>query len=388
MEASVGEQRDEAARSEHLYLHVPFCTRRCSYCDFAIAVRRAVPWREYADAVRLECARRAVASRCAPLRTVYLGGGTPSRLGPDGVAAVLDTLREQVFWRSDAEVTLEANPEDITADAVRAWASAGVNRLSIGVQTFDPSVLAWMHRVHTADDARRAVHEARAGGIAAFSLDLIFATPEGMARNWSRDLDAAVALDPDHISLYGLTIEPHTPLGRWHERGTVEEASETRYEREFLHAHDGLEAAGYTHYEVSNYAKPGRRAVHNSAYWRGVPYVGLGPSAHDFDGLHRRWNVEAYAQWDAALRAGRDPLAGSERLTDENRVAETVYLGLRTIDGLLVTRSELPRVNPWVDAGWVTVHPEGSAWRLRCTPHGWLRLDALAADLTAFRSHS
>lgn len=374
--------------ARHLYVHVPFCARRCSYCDFSIAVRREVPWRAFAQSIDRECRRREVGAQAASLRTVYLGGGTPSRLGADGVTALLDKLRTHVKWADDAEVTLEANPEDVSVEAVRAWRAAGINRLSIGTQSFDDAVLRWMHRVHDADMARRAVSAAREGGIDALSLDLIFATPDGITRGWERDLQEVIALAPPHLSLYGLTIETHTPLGRWHARGTVEEASEVRYEREFLLAHELLAAAGYEHYEVSNYARPAHHAVHNSAYWRGVPYIGLGPSAHGFDGASRRANVEAYAAWSAALEKGDDPLGAVERLNAENVLAETVYLGLRTQAGLSVSADEVAHVARWREAGWVTVQETADDVRLICTAIGWLRLDALAADLTAFRSRS
>lgn len=376
----------ERSRYEHLYVHVPFCARRCSYCDFAIAVRRDVPWREFAQAVARECEIRLVREQTAPLRTVYLGGGTPSRLGADGVAALLEALRRHVEWPTDAEVTIEANPEDITVDAVRLWREAGVNRLSIGVQSFDDLVLSWMHRVHDAAGARRAVDAARAGGLEALSLDLIFATPDRLARHWERDLAQIVALAPDHVSLYGLTVEPHTPLGRWHARGQEHEASEERYEREFLQAHELLEAAGYQHYEVSNFGRPGRHARHNGAYWQGAAYLGLGPSAHGFDGAARRWNIGAFVAWARAVGALTDPVGGVELLTDENRIAETVYLGLRTTQGLVLDAGEVLRVEPWREAGWITLDRTPDGVRAVCTATGWLRLDALAADLTAFRS--
>lgn len=374
--------------TRHLYLHVPFCARRCSYCDFAIAVRRTVPWERYASAVHDECRIRQIASRCVPLDTLYLGGGTPSRLGPDGVAATLAALAQHVQLAPDAEVTLEANPEDITDEAVASWREAGVNRLSIGIQSFDDRVLQWMHRVHDAERARQVVDAVRRGGIANFSVDLIFATPAALARDWSRDVQDILSLGADHVSLYGLTIEPGTPLGRWQARGEVLEADESRYEAEFLEAHARLTAAGYEHYEVSNFAMPGRRARHNSAYWRGVPYVGLGPGAHDFDGSFRRWNLSAYAAWDRAVQEGQDPIEDREALTADNRAAEAVYLGLRTVDGLALSADERLHVAPWVEAGWVLLAESGGEWRAHCTATGWLRLDALAADLTAFRGRS
>jgi oxygen-independent coproporphyrinogen III oxidase len=372
----------------HLYLHVPFCARRCAYCDFSIAVRRVVPVQEFVSAVRAELALRVAEQGRPVLDTLYLGGGTPSRLGAEGVAALLDVVREFTTIATGAEVTLEANPEDISERAVAQWAQAGVNRLSIGIQSFDDRVLQWMHRVHDAESAVRAVHEARAGGIGAFSLDLIFALPQGIARDWRDDLERVVALRPQHVSMYGLTIESGTPLGRWRARGEVTEAPEERYEQEFLAAHDVLSAAGFEHYEVSNFALPGHRARHNSAYWQGVPYLGVGPSAHGFDGLERRWNVAAYAGWLRSLGQGNDPIEGSERLTSENRGAEEVYLGLRTTLGLEIAEHEWESMSSWAVAGWVERVPHAPTLRIRCTPHGWLRLDALAADLTARRSHS
>jgi oxygen-independent coproporphyrinogen-3 oxidase len=371
----------------HVYVHVPFCARRCSYCDFSIAVRRRVP----AEAFAVSIGRELVARRhppTAPLDTLYFGGGTPSRLGASGVGRLIDTVRGHTSLAPGCEVTLEANPEDITPASVASWKRDGVTRLSIGVQSFDDEVLRWMHRVHDAGAARRAVETAREGGLTAFSLDLIFAVPDTLARDWARDLDAALSLEPDHISLYGLTIEPHTPLGRWRDRGDLDVATDERYASEFLLAHERLTAAGYEHYEVSNFARPGRRAVHNSAYWTGAPYLGLGPSAHGYDGRARRWNTSAYAAWDRVVTAGEDPVDGAEVLTDENRHAERVYLGLRTIDGLVLTDTELAAVAPWFERGWIEFTGIDGENRARCTPNGWLLLDRLASDLTAVPSRS
>lgn len=364
----------------HAYLHVPFCGRRCSYCDFAIAVRRIVPAEAFARGVAAELRARFGAPAGAEVDTLYLGGGTPSRLGGDGVARTLDAMAPWLTPAPGAEVTLEANPEDVTPAAARRWAALGIGRVSLGVQSFDPAVLRWMHRTHDADDARRAVEVLRDAGIGALSLDLIFALPPEVPRDWGRDLDAALALAPGHLSVYGLTVEPATPLGRWTSRGEVHEAPEGRYAEEFLAADRTLVAAGYAHYEVSNYARPGARARHNSAYWTGVPYVGLGPGAHGFDGAVRRWNVGAYAAWQQRVDEGRDPMEGADVLDGDARAAERVYLGLRTTDGLaLAGAQERTEADRWVAAGWAT-HDGG---RVRLTPEGWLRMDALAAALTA-----
>ena len=370
-----------AVAARHAYVHVPFCARRCAYCDFAIAVRRVVPVEDYVEGLARELALR-LPGDDRELTTLYFGGGTPSRLGGAGVAAAIAAVRRHARLAADAELTIEANPEDVTEANVAEWVAAGVNRLSLGSQSFDERVLHWMHRTHDAGQIGRAVEAARRGGIGNLSLDLIFALPESLGRDWSRDLDAALALEPDHLSLYGLTVEAHTPLARWRERGEVSETPEERYEAEFLLAHERMTAAGLEHYEVSSFGRPGRRSRHNSSYWTGVPYVGLGPAAHEYDGVARRWNLASYPRWLDALRAGRDPAEAREVLSEENRTAEAVYLGLRTTDGLRLAPHELPTAERWVAASW----GELAGAVLRLTPLGWLRLDALAASLTAHRS--
>lgn len=345
-------------------------------------MRPTVPADEYLDGVCVELDRRYPPGVPWVVDTIYLGGGTPSRLGGDGVARLLDLLRARIEPAGDAEVTIEANPEDVTPDAVRRWVEAGVSRLSIGAQSFDDRVLAWMHRTHAAADTRRAIDTARMGGLTNLSLDLIFALPTELARAWPADLDAAIALDPSHLSLYGLTVERSTPLARWVQRGDVVEAEEDVYEAEFLLAHERAVAAGFEHYEVSNFARPGARSRHNSSYWSGVAYAGLGPAAHEFDGETRRWNTPEYTAWLRTLRVGGDPGAGEERLTQDNRIAERTYLELRTVDGAALDPLDEPVVAGWINQGWA----RRESGRLMLTPRGWLRLDTLAADLTYARS--
>lgn len=366
----------------HLYVHVPFCARRCVYCDFSIAVRPRVPVAEFIEGVSRELDGRHSTSRFE-LETLYLGGGTPSRLGGEGVQRLLDAIASRVEILPRAEVTLEANPEDVTAGAARAWMAAGVNRVSLGVQSFQDPVLRWMHRTHDASSALAAVQVLREVGLSNTSLDLIFATPVSVSREWEADLETAASLELPHVSVYGLTVEPHTPLGRWVARSSEVEAPEERFEREYLDADRVLTGAGLEHYEVSNYGRPGAHSRHNWAYWRRVPYGGIGPSAHEFDGRRRRWNVGPYAAWQALVAGGDDPQAGAEVLSPEQTAAEQLYLDLRTANGLTMSRDELAHIQPWIDAGWANVIGEQ---RVRLTPLGWLRLDALVSDLTLFRS--
>ena len=380
----------------HLYIHIPFCARRCSYCDFSIAVRKRVPAAEYVDSVRREihlltfgvgaewvdpgAAPRGPSPVHPSLDTLYLGGGTPSLLPPDAVAALLAALRESFSWADTVEITLEANPEDVTADAARAWRRAGVNRVSLGAQSFDEGVLRWMHRSHDGIRIGTAMTALRAAGFDNVSLDLIFAVPAELGRDWSRDLDQALALRPDHLSLYGLTVEQRTPLARWIARGASAAPDDERYAAEYLLAHERLRNDGYRFYEVSNAARDGHRSRHNSAYWADRPYLGLGPAAHSYDGMARRWNLPAWEQYRGAVTAGRSPIASTERLTDEQRELERVYLGLRTSDGLPLTASARlrPPVTAWQRQGWVELRGD----HVVCTPEGWLRLDGLVRDLT------
>ena len=393
----------------HLYLHVPFCVRRCSYCDFSIAVRKRIPAREYVEAVlrEVELLRRADPGASPDeteergLDTLYLGGGTPSLLPPDALAMLVTSLRDAFGATSsrDAssvtslgsavtpsrdvfEVTLEANPEDVTPAHATAWRRAGVNRVSLGAQSFDDRVLTWMHRSHDAARIGGAVRTLRDAGFDNLSLDLIFALPAELQRDWERDLELALSLGPDHLSLYGLTVEERTPLARWISRGAVVAPEEDRYAEEYLLAHARLAACGYRFYEVSNACRDGFRSRHNSAYWSGRAYVGLGPAAHSYDGRARRWNIAAWPAYARAIAAGRSPVECEEILTPEQRELERLYLALRTDAGLPVTALDRPRppsTARWIEHGWAEVN----AGRLVCTPQGWLRLDALVGDLTS-----
>jgi len=368
----------------HLYVHVPFCLRRCSYCDFSIAVRKRIPAEEYVDAIRRELAISGPLG--GKLETIYFGGGTPSLLPAPAIAAVLSEITRQAPIAPEVEVTLEANPEDVTPDTAQLWKGAGVNRVSLGSQSFDDRVLQWMHRSHDAARIGDAVRTLRGAGIDNISLDLIFGLPAELHRDWARDLELALALQPSHLSLYGLTVEARTPLARWISRGATTVPEEDRYADEYLAAHAALGAQGFQFYEVSNAARDGHRSRHNSAYWSGRPYRGLGPAAHSYDGRVRRWNRSAWESYREAVAAGSSPVESEEVLTDTQQELERVYLGLRTSEGVSLT--DLARLRPpspdWVKQGWVVV--DGT--RLRCTPEGWLRLDALVRDLTGGPLHA
>lgn len=369
-----------------LYIHVPFCTRRCSYCDFAVQATSAAPVAEWLDAVttelRLLSAEQAW-GRPLGLDTLYLGGGTPSLLGCGAMAELAAGLRAHASWDAEAvEWTCEANPESFTPELARDWRGAGVNRLSLGAQSFQEPVLRWMGRVHGAAGPGRAMAAAREAGFENVSVDLIFGVPSRLNRDWRADLEGALALEPEHVSLYGLTAEAATPLGRWVREGRETLADEDRYAEEYLLAHEVLTGAGFEHYEVSNFGKPGLRSRHNFVYWTGAPYAALGPGAHAFYPPLRRWNLREWPAYRDSLLGGRLPTDGEERVSLEDAALERVWLGLRTDLGFpLEEATEVQRdlAGLWAARGWAEVG-EG---RVRLTAEGWLLLDRLAVDFAA-----
>jgi len=365
----------------HLYIHVPFCARRCSYCDFAIAVRREVPSAQFAALIEGEWAgwqTHPAWDESPRLDTIYFGGGTPSRLDPAAIARMLEVFRAGRSITPGAEITLEANPDDVTPENALAWLAAGVNRISLGAQSFDPRVLDWMHRTHDAAQAGVAMRTLRSAGFADISLDLIYAVPRALDRDWAADLEQALALAPTHISLYGLTVEPATPLGKWTARGESISLDDEHAAAEYLDAHERLVTSGFEHYEVSNAGLPGYRARHNSAYWRRAPFIGLGPSAHSGFAASRRWNVREWTEYARRAESGDTLMLEEERLDESQVELETLYLGLRTSDGLPAASVPAGVLERWSSSGWAVLC--GS--RVALTAPGWLRLDALVASLS------
>jgi oxygen-independent coproporphyrinogen III oxidase len=373
---------------EYLYVHVPFCVRRCGYCDFAVTATGTAPVAAWLEAVEAELRLRRDAEEWeAPLqlRTVYIGGGTPSLLGIGAMHRLREVLERFGRW-DDATVewTAEANPESFTMELARDWAAAGVNRVSLGVQTFHEPALKWMGRLHGSEGADRAVAAARDADLQNVSVDLIFGLPARLGRDWSEDLDRAARLQPEHVSLYGLTAEAATPLGRWVAEGRESLADEDRYAEEFLLAASRLGAAGFEHYELSNFAQPGRESRHNRAYWRHAAYIGIGPGAHSFMPPVRSWNVRDWAEYRSRLEQDRPAEEGREVLLAADAALEAIWLGLRTADGVgdgALSASQLGLVERWERAGWAR-RGDGA---VRLTTAGWLLLDQLVLELEAQR---
>ena len=272
-----------------VYVHAPFCARRCVYCDFAVTVRPEPSAEDWLEPLRLEWSlleEEGVASVAPRLETLYVGGGTPSLLGQEAMAGISELLGEGLLASPELEWTAEANPECLTPEVATAWHDAGVNRVSLGAQSFDAEALRWMGRLHTPEDPERVIEGVREAGIENVSLDLVFGLPEGLHRSWEEDLTRAVSLEVPHVSLYGLTVAEGTALGRAVVEGRERPAEEERYCEEYLLASRFLTEHGYHHYEVSSFALPGRESRHNPVYWFGEPYLGLGSSAHSY--LHPR----------------------------------------------------------------------------------------------------
>lgn len=370
----------------HLYIHVPFCVRRCGYCDFAVTAMREPPVQAWLGAVAGELALRQQRDgwTTLELETIYVGGGTPSLLGAGAMAGLRDVLRRFARWDATVEWTAEANPESFDEALARDWVDAGVNRVTLGAQTFHEPALHWMGRLHGADGPARALAAAASAGIDNVSIDLIFGLPSRLGRDWDADLRRTIALAPAHVSLYGLTAEAGTPLGRRVGEGRERLADEETYEQEYLLAAELLGAAGYEHYEVSNFARPGRGSRHNRAYWDHRPYIGIGPGAHSFMPPVRSWNVRDWAEYRQRLERG-DGVEESREVLDAGAVAlEAVWLGLRSDRGLAasaLSAGQRETVRAWTAAGWAEVREE----TVRLTAGGWLLLDRLAVELEAQR---
>jgi oxygen-independent coproporphyrinogen-3 oxidase len=366
-----------------VYVHAPFCARRCFYCDFAIKVGRSGDLDGWIEALEAEVRGLdddPLLTLAPLLDTLYVGGGTPSLLGPLVMKRLADVLGRDRLAAPGLEWTAEANPETFTDDVARAWADAGVNRISLGTQTFHGPALRWMGRIHGPDGTARAVDAARSAGIDNVSVDLIFGLPGHLERNWRRDLDQVLALDVPHVSLYGLTVEAATPLGRRVREGREGPVDEDRYGEEFLLAADVLAAAGYRHYEVSNFARPGMTSRHNAVYWSGGPYLGLGNGAHSYAPPVRRWNLREWDDYRRVALEGGSVEAEREILDEGSARLERIWLGLRTDVG--VEPAALPPAARALTGRWVRDGlARERAGRLTLTGRGWLLLDRLAVDL-------
>jgi putative oxygen-independent coproporphyrinogen III oxidase len=317
-----------------LYVHVPFCLTRCGYCDFNAYAGLSHLGPAYAEALRREADLHAEAWAGVRFVSIFLGGGTPTTLLPETIAALIRSFRERFDIAPDAEVTSEANPDTVDRSYLERLRAAGITRLSMGVQSFDPAVLVSLERVHSADSARRAYADARAAGFEDVNLDFIYGSRGETPASWRRTLEEAVTLGPDHVSCYALTIEPGTPLGQKVATGRNLAPDPDLQADLYEAACERLGAAGYEHYEVSNWARPGHDCLHNLGYWEGRPYLGLGAGAHSYRAGRRWWNVRLPQRYIDRVAAGSLLVEGEERPDPAEAELERVFLSVRLARGV------------------------------------------------------
>ena len=357
---------------------MPFCARRCGYCDFNTAVlgTSGLTPRGWLAGLRQEIA----AADSQPPATVFFGGGTPTLLGASLLADALDALRQRFGLASGAEVTVEANPETVTEQLLDDLLAAGFNRLSLGMQSADEAVLAVLDRAHRPGQAVWCAEAARRAGFSDVSLDLIYGTPGESLDSWQATLETALAVGPSHISCYALIVEPGTPLSRRIERGELAAPDDDLSADMYLLADELLAAAGLTWYELSNWALPGHECRHNMAYWLSDDWLGFGPGAHSHVGRQRWWNQRSSRRWAGALERGESPVAGSELIDDAMAHEETVLLRLRLATGLPLaelTPTEAARLPRFISDG-LLIDDAGS---LVLTRTGRLLADKVVRDL-------
>ena len=314
-----------------IYIHIPFCKQRCLYCAFYSSTLHSKQ-QEYCDALCREIIMRRNYI-IGIIDTVYFGGGTPSTLTREQLQKILGTIKEHYRLSPSAEITIEANPDDLTPEYLATLRSLSFNRLSMGIQSFDDAQLKAIGRRHTAERARQAVKDARTAGFENISIDLMFALPSSTSAQWQESIQQAISLRPTHISAYNLTYEEETPLYRALQQGKIEAVDEEENLEQFEILIEQLAAAGYRHYEISNFALPGYESRHNSSYWHDIPYLGCGASAHSYNGESRSWNISDIKTYIEGINNGA-PFSEVEQLTTAEQYNDAILTRLRTADGV------------------------------------------------------
>jgi len=377
-----------AARTAGVYIHIPFCKAKCRYCDFYSLAGRDEALDRFVGCLVKEIHQvEDVVARGWPFDTIYIGGGTPSLLTPRHLERVLTALQQVLDLSLVAEFTLEANPGEAPEERLRAFRDLGVNRLSVGFQSFDPALLRFLGRLHDPEDCYATFDAARRAGFDNISADLLFNVPGQTLQRWQSDLAALVDLEPEHISAYSLTVEKGTPLHRMVVAGEVAMPCEDLDADMYAWVREYLPGRGYQAYEISNYARDDRACHHNLHYWRIEPYLGFGPAAHRFDGNRRTWNVRSLDKYMQCLEAGGTPIAGGETLSPAQLHNERLAFGLRLSRGLSVTgdlgydsvrdfaRRFKAQLERWKE------HLALVGEQLSLTEQGTFLADAIAADL-------
>ncbi|MEY3397502.1 MAG: radical family heme chaperone HemW [Bacteroidota bacterium] len=369
-----------------IYLHIPFCRKACHYCDFHFTTTGTYVARMIDDMLH-EMAIRRDELGGGEVQTIYFGGGTPSLLSHGDICRLIDKVYELFPVGSSPEITLEANPDDLNASRIRELASSPVNRLSIGIQSFVPAHLVWMNRAHTAREAEYSVKASQDAGFTNITVDLIYGIPAMTFAEWIDNVNSVIGLNVPHVSAYCLTIEPDTVFGRYAAAGKLKAAPSEQSADQFIFMVESLAAAGIKQYEVSNFAVPGFESRHNSAYWSGAAYLGIGPSAHSFDGNNRSWNVANNHLYMKGIETGI-PARETEVLDDRMRYNESIMTALRTTNGVDLNRiSTLYGVNlsEEYEEYLASLTNIGDALIsdgfLKLTTQGMLKADRIASDL-------
>ena len=315
-----------------IYIHIPFCKQRCSYCAFYSSTLYNIK-EEYVDALCNDLRMRKEYLKGETVETIYLGGGTPSTLTISQLQKICDTVYATYPVSDTPEVTIECNPDDLTPEFLKQLKTMPFNRISMGVQSFNDMQLKRLGRRHNAEKACSAVKNARAAGFGNISIDLMFALPGSTKEEWMHDLETAISLKPDHLSAYNLMYEEGTPLYNSLQRGEFKELSEEENLEQFQMLISSMKAAGYRHYEISNFALPGRESRHNSSYWNDTPYIGCGAASHSYNGTSREWNIADIKEYIKGINSGKRNFE-IEHLNEEERYNDTILTRLRTADGL------------------------------------------------------
>jgi oxygen-independent coproporphyrinogen-3 oxidase len=383
-----------------IYIHIPFCKQACNYCNFHFSTSLRLkdeliaalvkeihlcpgPATNLTDAISLST----IKEEKEEIETLYFGGGSPSILDITDLQLLFSALRKRFVFKDNIEITLEANPDDITPGKLALWKNANINRLSVGIQSFLEEELVWMNRAHTAAESLRCIDEIKEAGFTDFSVDLIYGSPLLSDEDWKRNVEIVIAKNIPHISCYALTVEPKTALDKMiiqHKKAPVDPEKQAQ---QFLLLMNWMQEAGYEHYEISNFAKPGMRSKHNSSYWQGKKYYGFGPSAHAFDGKRRQWNIANNALYIQSLKNNLIPFE-EEILTPTQQLNEYIMTSLRTMEGLSLTiveerfgkkiSKELQLASEkWHAGGKLVLSDE----KIVLTKEGKLFADGIAADL-------
>ena len=372
-----------------IYVHIPFCKSRCIYCDF-FSTTSLTERDRYVTAIKKELELRIdYLPLNTEIETIYFGGGTPSMLKAEQLCDVLNHIKQNYNVTENAEITIEGNPDDLCIDFLESIKKGGFNRLSMGVQTFNDKRLKFLCRRHTADIAKKSVENARKVGFDNISIDLMYGFPEESLADWISDINQALLLAPEHISAYSLMYEEGTQLYKMLESGRIEEIDEDVSVKMYNLLIERLQSSGYEHYEISNFGKKGMHSRHNSSYWEGIPYLGVGAGAHSFDGNSRQWNPNSLEEYITGI-VSNNPIFETEELTPTQRYKEMVMTGLRTAKGIDLKRLETlfgkhrleycqNNARPHIEAGRLEIYDNTNSMRL--TRNGLFVSDDIMSDL-------